>query len=57
MRLRRVVVAQDDIDSPIELVLNTDPEQVILIDLDDFTHHHAPDGTHIDEEHTESRDA
>lgn len=49
VRLRRVVVVQDDIDSPIELVLNTDPEQVILIDLDDIVQHHAPDGTHIAE--------
>jgi len=55
VRLRRVVVVQNDIDSPIELVLNTDPEAVILIDLDEFTHHHAPDGTHIEEEKTEIR--
>ena len=55
VRLRRVVVVQDDIDSPIELVLNTDPDAVILIDLDEFTQHHAPDGTHIDEKKSENR--
>ncbi|MCZ6837379.1 MAG: segregation/condensation protein A [Planctomycetota bacterium] len=48
VRLRRVTVIQDDIDSPIELVLNTDPDEVLVIDLDEITLHHNPDGTHID---------
>ncbi len=49
VRLRRVIVIQDDIDAPIELQLNTDPEGVIVIEDDDINVHHAPDGSHIDD--------
>lgn len=54
VRLRRVVVEQDDMNSDIELNLNTDPEDVLVIDMDDINIHHAPDGTHIDVEKTET---
>lgn len=50
VRLRRVVIEQDDINAAIVLHLNTDPEEVLVIELDDINIHHATDGTHIDEE-------
>ena len=51
VRLRRMTVIQDAIDSPIELILNEDPEEVLVIESDEINVHHMPG--HEEEKKTE----
>ena len=51
VRLRRVTVSQDAIENPIELILNEDPEEVLVIEDDEINVHHALG--HEEEENTE----
>lgn len=44
VRLRRMTVIQDAIESPIELILNEDPKEVLVIEDDEINVHHSPGG-------------
>jgi segregation and condensation protein A len=41
VRQRRVTVIQPEIESPIELVLNSDPDDVLVIETDEIAHYHS----------------
>lgn len=45
VRLRRITVAQSDLEGPIELQLNVDPGEALQIDVDDFSALRSPDAT------------
>ncbi len=51
VRLRRVTVNQEAMESPIELILNEDPEEVLVIEDDEINIHHGLG--HEEEENTE----